>query len=142
MITENIKEFMEHIKFDTKEVAYYTNEEKGLIYPLSIASLLPRVDYLELEKGNPNMAGALEKAIFEKKIDNKDYKIVDIDKTVSKYEITKREADKVVLTTKKVKGACIYNVSNQLGIHTTLEDKEEAFKLCEDIRKVVLEHLK
>lgn len=142
MINESIKEFMDKITFKTSELALYEDKEKGVCYPLSIASLLVRVDYLELEKGNPNMAGALEKAIFEKKIDNKDYKIVDIDKTISKYEITKREADKVVLTTKKVKGACIYNVSNQLGIHTTFEDKKEAFKLGEELNKRIFEYMK
>lgn len=142
MINESIQEFMDKITFKTSELALYEDKEKGVCYPLSIASLLVRVDYLELEKGNPNMAGALEKAIFEKKIDNKDYKIVDIDKTISKYEITKREADKVVLTTKKVKGVRIYNVSNQLGIHTTFEDKEEAFKLGEEINKRIFEYMK
>ena len=63
----------------------------------------------------------------------------DCTRVVSKYEITKVEADRFVLTDKKVKATHIWNVSNQLGIHTTLEDKEEAFKLCNEINKKVLE---
>ena len=44
----------------------------------------------------------------------------DCEKLVSKYEITKVEADRYTITSKKVKATHIYNVSNQAGIHTTL----------------------
>ena len=61
----------------------------------------------------------------------------DCTRVVPKYEITKLEADKFTLTDKKIKATHIYNVSNQLGIHTTLEDKDEAFSLCEEINELV-----
>lgn len=133
MKDENLQEFMSKIKIHNKEIAVYTNEEKGIQYPLGVASLLARVDYLELTKGE------IEKAKFEQQIDKKDYQMYDCTRVVSKYEITKVEADRFVLTDKKVKATHIWNVSNQLGIHTTLEDKEEAFKLCNEINKKVLE---
>lgn len=133
MKDENLQEFMSKIKIHNKEIAVYTNEEKGIQYPLGVASLLTRVDYLELTKGE------IEKAKFEQQIDKKEYKMYDCTRVVSKYEITKVEADRFVLTDKKVKATHIWNVSNQLGIHTTLEDKEEAFKLCNEINKKVLE---
>ena len=133
MKDENLQEFMSKIKIHNKEIAIYTNEEKGIQYPLGVASLLARVDYLELTKGE------IEKAKFEQQIDKKEYKMYDCTRVVSKYEITKVEADRFVLTDKKVKATHIWNVSNQLGIHTTLEDKEEAFKLCNEINKKVLE---
>lgn len=133
MKDENLQEFMSKVKIHNKEIAIYTNEEKGVQYPLGLASLLTRVDYLELTKGE------IEKAKFEQQIDKKEYKMYDCTKIVSKYEITKIEADRFVLTDKKVKATHIWNVSNQLGIHTTLEDKEEAFKLCNEINKKVLE---
>ena len=133
MKDENLQEFMSKIKIHNKEIAIYTNEEKGIQYPLGVASLLARVDYLELTKGE------IEKAKFEQQIDKKEYKMYDCTRVVSKYEITKVEADRFVLTDKKVKATHIWNVSNQLGIHTTLENKEEAFKLCNEINKKVLE---
>ena len=133
MKDENLQEFMSKIKIHNKEIAVYTNEEKGIQYPLGVASLLARVDYLELTKEE------IEKAKFEQQIDKKEYKMYDCTRVVSKYEITKVEADRFVLTDKKVKATHIWNVSNQLGIHTTLEDKEEAFKLCNEINKKVLE---
>lgn len=133
MKDENLQEFMSKVKIHNKEIAIYTNEEKGVQYPLGLASLLTRVDYLELTKGE------IEKAKFEQQIDKKEYKMYDCTRVVSKYEITKVEADRFVLTDKKVKATHIWNVSNQIGIHTTLEDKEEAFKLCNEINKKVLE---
>ena len=132
MKDENLQEFMSKVKIHNKDIAVYTNEEKGVQYPLGVASLLARVDYLELTKGE------IEKAKFEQQIDKKEYKLYDCTRVVSKYEITKVEADRFVLTDKKVKATHIWNVSNQLGIHTTLEDKEEAFKLCEEINNKIV----
>ena len=131
MIEESLKDFMSKVDIKSKEISIYKNEEKGLMYPLGTNVLLCRVDYLELTKEE------LEKAKFEQQIDKKDYAMYDCIKIVPKYEITKIEADKMKLTDKKVKATHIYNVKNQLGIHTTLEDKEEAFKLCEEINERV-----
>lgn len=136
MIEENLKEFMDNIDIKSKQIAIYTNKEKGLVYPVSIATLLTRVDYLELTKEE------LEKAKFENKVDKKDYEMFDCEKLVPKYELTKIEADKFVITTKKVKATHIWNVSNQAGIHTTFENQDDAFKLCEEINNKVIEAMK
>lgn len=133
MIEESLKEFNDHIKIINDKVSIYKNEEKGLEYPMSTTQLLCRVDYLELGKEE------LQKAKFEQKIDNKDYKMYDCTKVVPKSDITKNKEDMFTLTDKKYKGTHIYNVSNQVGIHTSLEDKEEAFKLCEEINNKILE---
>lgn len=142
MKEERLEEFMQNIKIINDKISIYENKEKGLSYPTTTVSLLCRVDTLELEKGNPKQPGKLERAIFEQKIENKEYKIEEIEKIVPKYEITKNEADKYTLTTKKVKGAKIYNVSNQLGILNSYQDNESAFKLCEEINKKVLGYIK
>lgn len=136
MIEENLKEFMDNIDIKSKQIAIYSNKDKGLVYPVSIATLLTRVDYLELTKEE------LEKAKFENKVDKKDYEMFDCEKLVPKYELTKIEADKFVITTKKVKATHIWNVSNQAGIHTTFENQDEAFKLCEEINNKVIEAMK
>ena len=133
MIDENLKTFMEKVEIKGKDIAIYKNDEKGLMYPLGTASLLTRVDYLELTKEE------LNKAQFEQKVDKGEYEMFDCEKIVPKYEITKIEADKYTLTTKKVKGTHIWNVTNQVGIHQTFTDREEAFKLCEEINKKVIE---
>ena len=84
----------------------------------------------------------MKKAKFERKVDKNDYKMYDCEKLVPKYEITKIQADKFVITSKKVKATHIWNVSNQAGIHQTFENQEDAFKLCEEINNKVLETLK
>ena len=136
MKDERLKEFMENVDIKCKEVAIYTNKEKGLCYPLTLGHLLCRIDYLELGKEE------LVKAKFEQKIEDKDYKMYDCEKLVPKSDITKRKEDMFTLTKKTFKGAKLYNVSNQLGIHTTLEDKEVAFKLCEEINNKIIEKIK
>ena len=77
MIEESLKEFMDNIKIINDKVSIYKNEEKGLEYPMSTTQLLCRVDYLELGKEE------LQKAKFEQKIDDKDYKI----EVLKNYEI-------------------------------------------------------
>ena len=131
MINETLEEFMSKVEIKGKDIAIYKNEEKGLMYPLGTNTLLCRVDYLELTKEE------VEKYQFEQQIEKKEYKMYDCVKIVPKYEITKIEADKMKLVDKKVKATHIYNVKNQLGIHTTLEDKEKAFELCEKINEEV-----
>jgi hypothetical protein len=133
MIEENLETFMSKVDVINKEIAIYKNEEKGLTYPIGTPSLLCRVDYLELTKEE------LEKAKFDQQIEKKEYEMYDCVKVVPKYEITKIEADKFKLTDKKVKATHIYNVKNQIGIHSTLEDKEEAFKLCKEINNKIIE---
>lgn len=140
MKDERLEEFMQHISFKSDKIAIYENKEKGLCYPLTSATLLCRVDYLELES-NSKVAGALEKAKFEGKVENKDYTIQDIEKLVPKSDITKNDADKFTLTKKTCKGAKIYNVSNQIGIINSYENKDQAFKLCNEINDKVLENL-
>ena len=140
MKDERLEEFMQHVSFKNDKIAIYENKEKGLSYPLTSATLLCRVDYLELES-NSKLAGALEKAKFEGKVENKDYTIQDIEKLVPKSDITKNDNDKYTLTKKTCKGAKIYNVSNQIGIINSYEDKDQAFKLCNEINDKVLENL-
>ena len=131
MITETLTEYMK--KIELGKVCFYKDEEKGIIYPLTPQHLLARIDYMELDKDG------LEKAIFEQKIDRKEYKMYDCTKPASKYQITKDKKDMYTLTDMKFKGTHIWNVSNQVGIHETFENKEDAIKLCNEINEKVYE---
>lgn len=131
MITETLTEYMK--KIELGKVCFYKDEEKGIIYPLTPQHLLARIDYMELDKGG------LEKAIFEQKIDKKEYKMYDCTKPTSKYQITKDKKDMYTLTDMNFKGTHIWNVSNQVGIHETFENKEDAIKLCNEINEKVYE---
>lgn len=135
MINEKLTDYMKKIIL-YKDICMYKDEEKGIIYPLTPQHLLCRIDYLELDKGE------LQKYKFEQKIDNKEYKMYDCIKPVPKYQLTKVEADKFVITDMKYKGTHIWNVSNQAGIHETFENKEDAIKLCDEINSRLLELIK
>ena len=65
----------------------------------------------------------------------------DVKKRRPKSEVTKDKKDFYTIIEKQVKATQIYNVTNQIGIHTTFEDKEEAFKLFEEINNKVSEYL-
>ena len=66
----------------------------------------------------------------------------DCEKLVPKSDITKNKEDMFKLTKKTFKGTHIWNVSNQLGIHSTFEDKEQAFRLCEYINERIVGYFK
>lgn len=132
MIQERLEEFTKHVSILNDKYSIYTNEEKGITYPLNTPQLLCRVDKLELDKNEEAVAK------YKKQIEDKEYTKVDIIKLVPKSEITKIDADKYIVTEKKTKGIVVYNVTNQIGIHSTFENQEEAFKLCEEMNKEVL----
>lgn len=133
MIEERLEEFNKNVIVINEKYSEYVNKEKGLRYPFNTPQLLCRVDKLELDKNE------LEVAKFKQQIEWKDYKLVDIIKHVSKYEITKIEADRYTITDKKTKGVILYNVSNQIGIHNTYDNQEEAFKICEELNEKTFE---
>ena len=141
MIEERLEDFMSHVEIKNDRLAEYVNEEKGIRYPLNTPQLLCRVDKLELAVGNDKEKRELDIAKVKQQIEDKEYKIVDLTRIVPKSEITKKDEDMFTLTEKTFKGAIIYNVSNQIGIHNSLENQEEAFTLCEKINRKVFEEL-
>lgn len=136
MIEERLEDFCKHVTMINDKISEYVNEEKGLRYCLNTSQLLCRVDRLELTSGK-NPIGELEIAKFKQQIENKDYTITDIIKHVPKSDVTKDDKDKFTIIEKKTKGVILYNVSNQLGIHNTYENQEEAFEKCEEFNKDV-----
>lgn len=132
MKDQRLEEFMKDINIINDKIAIYTNKDKGLTYPLTTATLLCRVDYLELTKNE------LEKAKFEQKVENKEYKMFDCERVVPKDTVTKDKKDQFTLTKSQVKATHIYNVSNQIGIIDSYEDKDKAFEICNKINQEVL----
>ena len=131
-----LDEFMKDIEILGKEFSIYTDEEKGVMFPLNTVHLLTRVDMLELSKEEYQVAK------FQKKIDDLDYKIENIKRAVPKNEITGKDEDKFTITEKEVAVRKIWNVSNTAGAFKSFTDKEEAMKYSKKINKEVLEYLK
>lgn len=124
---ENIVDFMSKVEIISKDFARYKDEEKGIVFSLNTVQLLPRLDYLELDKTQ------YETQKFEQKIDNLEYNIINVDKPASKYARTKKDEDKFVIENQKVAVRQVWNVVNALGLHKCFTTKEEAMKLYKEI---------
>lgn len=131
-----LDEFMKNIEILGKEFSIYTDEEKGIMFPLNTVHLLTRVDMLELAKEEYQVAK------FQKKIDDLDYKIENIKRAVPKNEITGKDEDKFTITEKEVAVRKIWNVSNTAGAFKSFVNKDEAMEYSKNINKEVLEYLK
>ena len=133
---KDILNFMSKVEIINKDFSRYVDKEKGIVFSLNTVQLLPRLDYLELDKTQ------FEAHKFEGKIDkNLEYNIIDIDKPTSKYSITKREEDKFTIVNQKVAVRQIWNVVNALGIYKSFNNKDEALKVYEEIYERVSEQL-
>lgn len=131
-----LDEFMKNIEILGKEFSIYTDEEKGIMFPLNTVHLLTRVDMLELSKEE------YQAAKFQKKIDDLDYKIENIKKAVPKNEITGKDEDKFTITEKEIAVRKIWNVSNTAGAFKSFTNKDEAMKTSKEINTKVLGYLK
>lgn len=131
-----LDEFMKNVEILGKEFSIYTDEEKGVMFPLNTVHLLTRVDMLELAKEE------YQAAKFQKKIDDLDYKIENIKKAVPKNEITGKEEDKFTITKKEVAVRKIWNVSNTAGAFKSFVNKNEAMEYSKNINKEVFGYLK
>lgn len=131
-----LDEFMKNVEILGKEFSIYTDEEKGVSFPLNTVHLLTRVDMLELSKEEYQVAK------FQKKIDDLDYKIENIKRAVPKNEITGKDEDKFTITEKEVAVRKIWNVSNTAGAFNSFVNKNEAMEYSKNINKEVLNYLK
>lgn len=135
-MSNNIEEFMDKIIVKGKDYTIYNDDEKGIIFPLNTINLLARLDYLELDKQQ------YEGALFQKKIEELEYNIINIKRPVPKNEITKKEEDKTTLIDREIAVRQIWNVSNGAGVYKSFTNKDEAIKFTNEINNKVFEWLK
>lgn len=131
-----LDEFMEKVEILGKEFSIYTDEEKGVSFPLNTVHLLTRVDMLELTKEEYTSAK------FQKKIDDLDYEITNVKRAVPKNEITKKDEDKYTITEKEVAVRKVWNVSNTAGAFKSFTNKDDALKASKEINTKVFGYLK
>ena len=135
-MSNSIEEFMDKIIVKGKDYTIYNDEEKGIIFPLNTINLLARLDYLELDKQQ------YEGALFQKKIEELEYKIINIKRPVPKNEITGKDEDKTTLVDREIAVRQVWNVSNGAGVFKSFNNKEEAIKYTNEINNKVFEWLK
>jgi len=130
-MTKDLDEYYSNIEYKSKELAIYEDNE-GNYFGITPSNLLVAVQYIELnstEYKNAEFNGLIPK----------DFKAneIEIDRPVPKYEITKREADKYIITTKKEKVKQVWIVANGLKIQKAYNNKEEAIKRAKEINKEI-----
>ena len=121
----NIIDFMNNIEIINKDLSKY-EDDKRMFY-LNTVNLLPRVDYYELSKEE------YTKAKFEKKIEDLEYNIINVKRPVPKNVITKKEEDKYTIVDSDVAVRQVWNVLNAAGVYKSFTNKEDAFKLANEI---------
>jgi len=135
-MSNNIEEFMDKIIVKGKDYTIYNDDEKGIIFPLNTINLLVRLDYLELDKQQ------YEGTLFQKKIDELEYNIINIKRPVPKNEITGKDEDKTTLVDREIAVRQVWNVSNGAGVYKSFTNKDEAIKFTNEINNKVFEWLK
>ena len=130
-----LNKFMENIEIINKEISTYKDQEKGMLFYLNTVQLLTRVEPLELDKEQYQIA------LFEKKIEDLDYERETIKRVVPKNTITKNDKDKYTLTNKEVIVKKVYNVANALNVKKSFVSKEEAMEYAETINNKIKGHL-
>lgn len=126
----DLSKFMKNITIKNKDIAVYEDEE-GNLFNVNTIKLLASVEVMKLPKQE------YKKAVFEQRIDDLEYTDTVVKVPVPKNTITKKEEDKFTLVEKEMNAKVIYNVSNQIGLHKSFINKEEALELAKNINHSV-----
>lgn len=134
-MVKDLDKFYNSLKILDKTMSIYEDKD-GNYSVLPTSSLLVAVDYNEFEKNQYDVA------VFNGDIP-KDFKtdIKNIKKPVPKYEITKKEEDRYIITEKEAAVKPVWFVINGLKIKKAFNNKEEALKKAKEINKVIIETL-
>jgi hypothetical protein len=132
IMEKDLIKFMENVKPINKDLSLYEDDNKGVMFYLNTVQLLTKVELLELDKKEYTVKK------FEGGIEDLEYDIIEVERPVSKYNITKKEEDKYTITNSKVAVRKVYNVSNAIGIYKSFTNKDDAMKLAKDINKNII----
>ena len=134
-MVKDLDVFYKSTKILDKQITIYEDEE-GNYSVLPTTALLVNVDYNEFEKKQ------YEVAVFNGDIP-KDFKteVKTIKKPIPKFEITKKEEDRYIITEKEVTVKPVWFIINGAKIKKAFNNKEEALKEAKKINKKVLEKL-
>jgi hypothetical protein len=134
-LVKDLDKFYNSLKILDKTMSIYEDKD-GNYSVLPTSSLLVAVDYNEFEKNQYDVA------VFNGDIP-KDFKtdIKNIKKPVPKYEITKKEEDRYIITEKEVAVKPVWFVINGLKIKKAFNNKDEALKKAKEINEAIIETL-
>lgn len=140
---ENIIDFMNKVEIIDKNLSQYKDEEKGISFFINTVNLLTKVDYLEVgtEKNARLKVAEYEKLLFEKKIEDLDYKKITKKDIRVKSEITGKKEDMYTITEVEEKVVQIWQVSNNYGAFESFTNKNSALNFADSINDKVKKYL-
>lgn len=130
---KDLHKFYDNILIKNKDLAEYS-DENGNYFIFNTINLLLRVDKLELTKDE------YEYALYQKKVEDLEYNIINIKKPVPKNTITGKDEDKFTIVEKEVAVREIWNVSNALGIIKSFTNKQEAIDTAKAYNETTLRY--
>ena len=130
-----LDKFNKLVRIINKDLSLYEDTEKGMLFYLNTVQALVRVEPLELDEKQ------YEIALFEQKIDKLDYTEEMVDRPVPKNTITHDDKDKYIITNQKVKVKKVWNVANGLNVKKSFTNKEEALEFAKSINNRIQEVL-
>ena len=136
MKKENLVKYMSKIHFDKKNLAEYIDDEKGIRYTVTLGHLMPSLERITATEEE------LKRLLFEQKVERGMdvlFKKIKETRPALKYEETKKEEDKNIIIDKEYEVYEFWNVTNALNIFKTFNNKQQATKLYENIRKAVID---
>ena len=134
-MVKDLDKFYECVKLKDKQISIYEDEE-GNYSVLPTTALLVNVDYNEFEKQQYDIA------VFNGDIP-KDFTTEPktIKKPIPKFEVTKKEEDRYIITEKEVSVRPVWFIINGAKIKKAFNNKEEALKQAKKINKKVIDVL-
>lgn len=127
-----LTKFMNNIKIINKEISLYEDDNKGVMFYISTPQLITKVEKLELSSEEYKIKK------FEKTIEDLEYDIIDVERPVSKYTITKKEEDKYTIVNNKIAVRQVWNVSNAIGNYKSFTDKDKAIEYAKEINENII----
>jgi len=140
---KDLIKFYDNIEIINKDLSKY-EDNKGNMFILNTINLLTRIDYLEVgtDKSTKLKVSEYDKMLFEKKIEDLDYKKITKKSIRIKSEITGKKEDSTTLIEEEVPAVAIWNVSNPYGVFKSYTDKDEAVKYAKEVNEKILKYYK
>lgn len=133
MKRENIIDYTQKTYRLNKDLSEYLDIEKGVKYPIPTIQLLPQLEKLELTDDE------LKKKTFEMEIEKGiEFNKIKVNRPYPKYKDTQKEEDKNIIIDKEFEVNEIWNIRNTLGLVKTFNNKEEALKIYDELKELIL----
>ena len=133
--------FYECVEIRDKEFSKY-KDDKGNMFIFNTPYAIVRVDFMEvsIKKDEKTKMSEYNKLVFEKKIEDLDYKEITKKVLKPKSDVTGKQEDFTTIIEEEEDAVAVWNVSNGLGIYKSFIDKDKAIECAEKINEMIFKN--